>query len=309
MIVFYDLNTKGDIVIQDIELVQKPLPKFTINGIDGFLSGKWYLHPNAKVIDDETLELNATGGGQASSVDTLVTPSTSCILSLIKTGGSGSCIQIQEFDIAGVLLKTSAAISTEPLVYTFTTLPNTVKLRLLLTTNYGGGVYIFKRPMLTLGSIPVPYSKKTGDRMVMPVPKKNLFDGVLEDGIVNTFNGDPVPTAGYIRSRNFQAVTPNKVYTFSKSRYIHFYTVNKTWISSSALQDETKSTTFTTPSNCYFIKFHITGTDSTTKVQLEEGTVSKPYEPYAVQVNKKPQHAIIIPKRLLPKKRLLEAKR
>jgi hypothetical protein len=63
------------------------------------------------------------------------------------------------------------------------------------------------------------------------------------------------------------------------------------------LLNDTTSSTFTTPSNCYFIRFHLTGTDLNKQIQLEQGTVPTPYEPYAVQVNKKPM-------RYVPKKNL-----
>jgi hypothetical protein len=50
-----DEMSLNNIIIDSIELVQKPLPKLTINGIDGFQSGKWTLHANAQAVDDETL--------------------------------------------------------------------------------------------------------------------------------------------------------------------------------------------------------------------------------------------------------------
>jgi hypothetical protein len=160
----YDLDNKGDIIIEDIQLVQKPLPKLTINGIDGFLSGKWNLHSNTRVIDDETLELNATGSDDQ------------CYLNLTLPVNQNVTLNIEHNGKVGIW-------DSDRSVFIFNKVPDklfsfntgTSRNFIISVRNYllGVGTFTFKRPMLNLGTTPAPYSKKTGEKMVVPRIENN----------------------------------------------------------------------------------------------------------------------------------------
>jgi hypothetical protein len=162
-----DKNSIGDIFIDSVELVEKPLQKLTLNGIDGFLSGKWNLNSNAKVIDDEILELNATAGYQSSLLDLPFDGNVTYSISLTSIVGTQR-IDVQCLNSVGAIIATH--VLTVTLFNTFISPVGTTKLRINIGSG-GIGKFTFKRPMLNLGSIPIPYEKKRGDRMVMPVPK------------------------------------------------------------------------------------------------------------------------------------------
>jgi hypothetical protein len=307
MIVFYDLNTKGDIVIQDIELVQKPLPKFTINGIDGFLSGKWTLHPNAKVIDDETLVLNATGSHQVSYIDVNVQPNTNYLLNIDHNAKLG--IYGASPDFTGVLV----AYITDKTLFFNSGAKTKISIN-LSNFSMSAGVFTFKRPMLNLGTIPAPYEKKIGDRIVMPVPKKNLIPNVQMN------NGFDIGS-GLTSHTDYKSIVLDipigKTFTLSFNSSYRIRLQGSASIEYSGGVYTSLPIKFTSITGKLYLNmvknpvsaFGGNVNTSDVNLQLEQNTVATPYESYAVQLNKKPQHTIRSPKRVLNKKRVLEAKR
>jgi hypothetical protein len=310
---FRDKNAKGDIIIEDIQLVQKPLPTLTINGIDGFLSGKWNLHPNVKVIDDETLELNATGNYQESNEIINVTQNT------IMTLAISEFIDGQRVFVDGVQSGNTIVSSASFNIVSFNTgINDKLKIRF---TNSKLGKFTFKKPMLNLGSIPAPYEPKRGERMVLPVAKKNLWEkeklsygidavsgfgnsGVwnnkdlnipLNGAIANTIS---LPIGKYILSFTTQKDSGMKLLIDSNLYLI------------TAVKGKRYSYIIDNFNIALKIGFGVYTSDQLiTNIQLEEGTVATPYEPYAVQLNKKPAKPLAQTKRILPSKRVLEAKR
>jgi hypothetical protein len=294
---FYDQSNRGDIIIDSIELVQKPLPKLTINGVDGFLSGKWVLHANAQIVDDETLVLNATATGQFNSLTIPCTPNTNYILSFV----SSKQAFVDQFDgINGTGTKTNLVSShggvgaTNSIPFTTTATANSIVIA-LGSGDFGAGNYTFKRPMLNVGSSPVPYSRKTGDKMVLPTAKKNLFNKLTAsaDGFrVDAGTGTVLTSSGNSYS-DWITIKPNTRYTASNlnilgdatGHHCAFYDVNKTYISGVV------SSSLTSPSNAVYLRISFT-TSLKDLVQLEEGSTATSYEPFNVQLNKKPNHAI-----------------
>jgi hypothetical protein len=183
------------------------------------------------------------------------------------------------------------------------------------------GQFTFKRPMLNIGSTPAPYSKKTGDKMVLPTFKNNLFDKSFSLGAGDTNTGNQQANNVGVLS-NLLPVKPNttyKVYTINSTGTPiniginpYAYDTNKSYLGnnttgrpnySNLIGDGTTGSSnsyqFTTGANAYFIRLQVnrgSGTFSLAEcqslngtLQLEEGTTATPYQPYAVQVNKKPQ--------------------
>lgn len=114
---------------------------------------------------------------------------------------------------------------------------------------------------------------------------KNLFDGYVETGWVDG-SGNLMDLN---RSRtNLIKINPNTKYVLSSSNRFQFrvvfYTVNNVYISETVnMCDATKGMIFTTPTNCKYVRFMYAETveNSTSwKIQLEEGIVATPYEPY-----------------------------
>jgi hypothetical protein len=111
---------------------------------------------------------------------------------------------------------------------------------------------------------------------------KNLFDGRLEDGGLNSSNGTTTTTADrkrtdFIPTSNF---IQNQIYTLSSngvktSVNILYYDVNKNFISFAFDDDFTLTNT-----SIKFIRFFST-TSAMLLFQLELGSVSTTYEPYS----------------------------
>ena len=90
----------------------------------------------------------------------------------------------------------------------------------------------------------------------------NKWDEQWESGYWNVTTGLPVVNADYIRCKNFISVNPNTTFYLSNSETssvnneVLFFDVDKNLLSPS-YTDVKGNATFTTPANCYFIKFYM----------------------------------------------------
>jgi hypothetical protein len=285
----YDHLSRGDIIIQDIQLVEKPLGLATINGIDGFLSGKWNLHTNARVIDDETLELNATTSMfEQSRLDIPIKNGTSYVIDLeVITGGRIACV-FRDSNMSSI--STTLLFNNAPLVLVSPN--NATTLSIIIDNNQATGTFTFKKPMLNLGSIPAPYEKKKGDRMVMPVERKNHFDGKAESGYYGISNGAATESIAHMRTISFIPVMKEKTINLILNNinhfFVHFYDGNKNYISSKQYTN-TLSCNLNEfmPINAAFVRFHF---DKNTFPAFD---VYKTIVFDAVQLNNKPK--VILP--------------
>ena len=108
---------------------------------------------------------------------------------------------------------------------------------------------------------------------------KNLFDGHLEQGSINTNNGSLITTTTAIRCDDYIELVGEKTYTISKTKGTTVISViifgeNKNFTRA------TWDTTFTLNANEKYIKFTDGQNDLTNQYQIEEGVNSTPYEPY-----------------------------
>jgi hypothetical protein len=331
---FKENTTFNDVLLQDIELVQKPLPKLTINGIDGFLSGKWTLHANAQVVDDETLVLNATGLAQTSVLNIPILPNQTYTFKMDNFPTDGK-VRIWNKDSSNASI--SIANDYTGGTVTFTTPSNAKFLDFNIYNNVATGQFTFKRPMLNLGSIAAPYSKKTDPnaKMVMPVPKKNMIPnhnfssgltGWTTSGVqVTSDNTKAILTAnttnvymykkfdvktGQVLSVSADVETVGitggtatfKVQWFNGVTFVSSVTVPS--LTSTNPRTTIKCENLVVPSGVNIIHLECqinpsvtSGTMIAYQIQLEESTYATPYTPYAVQVNKKP--AKYVPKKNL----------
>jgi hypothetical protein len=182
-----DANNIGDIVIDSVSLTKAPLAKNTINGLDGFLSGKWSISNNAVVSDDVTLHLNTASPWDNSALILPVLPNTtynfSCFAS--SNGISLAGILVGWLDSNNVTINSgndwacnTLSTSVTNISGSLTSPSNAVKVSVMLTSN-GSGVFTFNKPMLNLGSIPAPYEPKRGKMISingqLPTAKKNFL--------------------------------------------------------------------------------------------------------------------------------------
>ena len=111
---------------------------------------------------------------------------------------------------------------------------------------------------------------------------KNLFDGELESGTYNQVDGTPIISSSECRSINFIQINKDSMYvikchSISSNFRVYFYDINYKFIENKVVNN---GASFDIPNNTSYLKFRIITTDVNTKIQLEEGTVATPYEPY-----------------------------
>jgi hypothetical protein len=115
---------------------------------------------------------------------------------------------------------------------------------------------------------------------------KNLFDGIWEYGDINTTTGADSVSTSYIRSKYIK-VKPSTTYiiksTETSAMGCYPYDITKTYLGiSSYLSNASGEKSFTTASNCEYIRVVYTVTSSllALQVQLEYGSAATTYEPY-----------------------------
>lgn len=136
---------------------------------------------------------------------------------------------------------------------------------------------------ITINSVGTYNSETNKYNISIQTVGKNLFDGQLEIGSYNS-SGNKSVDNNRIRSTNFIQVKPNTNYRFSEdgngiSLYIQEYNNNFEFIQR-VLRNSVEY--LTTTENTKYITFRTYSetTDTTKKIQLEEGTQITPYEKY-----------------------------
>jgi hypothetical protein len=272
-----DINDKGDIIIQDIQLVEKPLPKLTINGVDGFLSGKWSKPPYATFIDDETLQFNVSSNG-LSYLDLILEVGQTYSFNCQVDYGKFSIYRLNGGALNGALMPYRNTPGTF--------VADTSTVRLFLSSEGANGLMTFKKPMLNLGSTPAPYSKKTGERMWMPVKprvkvaRKNLFDGKYDEGYIQSINETLLDGHLGYKTTKWMDCKSNTDYVASgyPRPTVRWQVKNSSGVIS--LIDNTssiKTLSDTVKMRCTY-KGSTPGDD--TQFQIEQGSTPTPYEPY-----------------------------
>ena len=147
-----------------------------------------------------------------------------------------------------------------------------------------------------VGGIPAPnpnYPQSvqvvTGEQTVN-VNGKNLFDGILELGIINGSTGLDGVSNSYIRGKDYIPVKELTNYKFSTNNanitavYVYEYRADKSY-NLTTNKRIGLSSYLTTNANTAYIRFRpgYQTTDTSIKFQVEEGTVATAYEPYQSQ--------------------------
>ena len=107
---------------------------------------------------------------------------------------------------------------------------------------------------------------------------QNICDNKWERGDINITAGVNDTNSGRIRLINYIKVKPNTSYkiditnlVLGKNIGLRCYDISKTYISGGLIGDIKSSTyTFTTPENCYYIRFIVETTDVNFKIYLKE---------------------------------------
>ena len=126
----------------------------------------------------------------------------------------------------------------------------------------------------------IPFSKELVNS------KNNLFstgtqlwDEKYEYGGFDDTNGTPDDTFPSMRTTNFTRVLPNTTYYINNIGKLYFYDIDKNFISTGAFG------VFTTPSNCYYLKFRMStdyGHIYHQDIMLNYGSTPLDYQPYKV---------------------------
>jgi len=321
----FNQDSVVDLYITDFELVEKPLSKLTLNGVDGFLSGNWKVGGNwsgannsFEIVDDETAIIRSDGANWKDyHIFVPVQANETYTYSAEYLANTAIVVPVRIDNIKDpstyqtpINIPFNGSMSVGGRVsYTFKTAPDT-KFVTIYFQFKDADVITIKRPSLVMGANPIPYEKKKGDRIVLPQPKKNLvppFSSKLWTLNVNaTLLGDTLQlNATAPQQRSFITLTlkPNTVYalSYTKGGTESDYRVKAFTPSWSTLLTTSTSGTFTSPSDGKVVISVENQTSSGlyifSNVQLEESSVVTSYEPYSTKLNKAPK--VKVPKKNL----------
>ena len=148
---------------------------------------------------------------------------------------------------------------------------------------------VVMRPMLVEGDHAYPYTPYNSKAHITnyeadflkeeSLKSANLWDEQWESGSLGN-NGEKVDQIAMIRSVNFINVKPDTTYTINTDSVVWGYDSGKGSISELLF---TNGYTFTTPSNCYYIRFRLSsdyGTTYNNDIMINEGGHALPYQPY-----------------------------
>ena len=175
--------------------------------------------------------------------------------------------------------------------YTLSTGDN--HLWMALATHYAtSGEAIEPIVQLEYGDTATEYEPPiTGRELTVNASGKNMFDGNLIIGMIQTGTGILTGGAKYLSTPNYISVNGNCTYSLSNFENIQFdavvfYDSNKSYISATPLNRvEPLISHFTTPQNCKYIRWRYlfdngASIDMLTNIQLELGDTATAYEPY-----------------------------
>lgn len=124
-----------------------------------------------------------------------------------------------------------------------------------------------------------------GDSQRVFSPTKNLFDGELEQGTINSSTGNNSDLSTAIRSKNFVEIGVNTAFTLSRKKGtaslgFRCYDKNKNFLGTifTTINAGTLKVTYTTDSNTVYIRFIDNTNDLTNKYQIEIGSTATDYE-------------------------------
>lgn len=111
----------------------------------------------------------------------------------------------------------------------------------------------------------------------------NLWNEVWELGAINITNGQNVDNNNFIRSKNYISVEPSTTYYKCSPQNILqlYYAIDNSYIGYGSWG---KDSTFTTPDNCYFVRFYVAqeyGTTYNNDIAINYPSSVTTYSPYS----------------------------
>ena len=229
----------------------------------------------------------------------LISGNKTYILIFTHTGANGDTFAFQEYkaELGWIINHQVTLVSNTPKqYYIFTTKENTGLMKIqstsennytlnnLMVLEYQNGMENWDIPYFEgMQSVKMPVLTTTG---------KNLFDGKLEFGDIDSTTGEPVNHPGRSRSKNFIKVIPSNSYFMYSDLpidltnfgvYIYQYDSNRNYIGLISVGEKNNvnllNQTFTVDDDCHFIKIRTTVV-STLNFDIGVMSDGKNYEPY-----------------------------
>ena len=138
--------------------------------------------------------------------------------------------------------------------------------------------------LYTTAEKPVKRAILKGDSQRVFSPTKNLFDGELEQGTIDSY-GNNINLSTAIRSKNFVEIGVNTAFTVSRKKAtgslgFRCYDKNKNFLGTifRSINGGILKKTYTTDSNTVYIRFIDNTNDLTNQYQIEIGSTATDYE-------------------------------
>ena len=153
-------------------------------------------------------------------------------------------------------------ITVDPYTFTVESEDDIYKVRLYV---YANNTETYVKPQLEKGDTASDYESYAGETIPVWMGGVNTWDEQWEVGGYNNTTGEPYANTDRIRSKanDYIRITPSTTYYFKSTAtaYMFFYKEDKTFI---RYDEVTKDTTFTTPSNAYYMRFRMAAGYGTT---------------------------------------------
>ena len=114
-----------------------------------------------------------------------------------------------------------------------------------------------------LDTIHIGVSAPTNKEELWLYTSENLYSSSNEQGNISTSDGKPSSSSSFARTAKYIPVDINTTYSLKVSGttqiVVYYYASNNSYISYEVIASSGTSGTFTTPNNCYYIKFRFSG--------------------------------------------------
>jgi hypothetical protein len=274
-------NTRDVIDIDYVKNDPRTYPKK--NMVPPFTDSRWFSSlATSSPVTDRDIDVTSTSAGGGTLIYIPVeNGKTYTLASDAVTGGNVNVYRSKSISGADWLGRAPKTITVDSSYAGFVT----IKLE-----NVGIGTVRYSKLVLVEGSTAIPwepYQLIGGFRNVIAsrkVPKKNLFDGILEQGDIDGTTGIPKADNTKVRSKNFCKIDGGRNYIASRDSVISYFYIleydsNFQFIKyTGAFNVATK--TFTTANNTCWFKLIDSANVLSAKIQIEEGSAASTYEDY-----------------------------
>lgn len=147
----------------------------------------------------------------------------------------------------------------------------------------GANTWHVENFQIELGSAVTDYEAFHGQKTTIALHGKNLFNGDLEDGLINGSTGADMANSNFTRCKGFISVEPQTDYVFSSPDYSgtwYIYEYKADGIYNLSSNKTASNGHFITDAGSYLVRFRLAEHNNSAKIQLELGSIATTFEAF-----------------------------